>query len=264
VKIHHSQPASAWAKIPNATLRDPQLSYLARGVLAELLSHTEDWSTNADAIWQRARRERGKDAEGHRAIRAAFAELQACGYLRRVRKHGDGGQIVTELHIYDVPAGRTDDTPSVMPVPPAQTDVSADHADVTDGATSAPPGQTGIPAGRTDDTVTDMSVGRPSVNRHVGERAVSTKTDYGNQLPRPEHEDRRSSAAPPPSLRDDDGSANPGTARSTPQAPLPDSNHSTGSRPDPAPAPHECDGTDDQGCADGYLGAHRRPAEAQP
>jgi hypothetical protein len=258
VKIHRSHPASGYAQIPNEALRDPRLSYTARGVLAEILSRPDDWDTSADAMWTRARRERGSAAEGHRAMRAAFAELEKCGYLRRVRKRTREGRMVTELHIYDVPAGHTDDTPCDTSVPRVQMDVSAGGTDDTDGGTSVRPAQTSIVPGRADDTVTDMSAGRTSVDRHVGERAVLTNTDYGNLNTETGDEDRRSSAAPLSSKTDDNGSKNLGTSRSTPQAPLSVSNHSTGSKPKRPSGPVQADDDDDLGLVNGYRGAHRR------
>lgn len=109
VKIHRSRPESQFVIIPNDTLRDPQLSYLARGVLAEILSHPDDWDTTADAISRRARTERGRGGEGRDTIRGVFAELEAAGYLRRVQGRDAKGHISTDLHVYDVSAGRADD-----------------------------------------------------------------------------------------------------------------------------------------------------------
>ena len=85
----------------------------ARGLLAEILSRPDDWDTTADEIWERAKSERGEAAgEGRDMIRDLFAELEAAGYLRRVKKRGPRGRMFTELHVYDVPAGRTDDETS--------------------------------------------------------------------------------------------------------------------------------------------------------
>jgi hypothetical protein len=97
--------------IPDETLRDPRLSYQARGVLAEILSRPDDWMTNADRLWADARRERpNKPGEGRDRIRAAFIELHSAGYLTRERKRGPGGHILTELHLYDISASRTGDS----------------------------------------------------------------------------------------------------------------------------------------------------------
>ena len=60
MQIHRSRPGARFVTIPNETLRDPRLSYVARGVLAEILSRPDDWSTTADAMWARAKSDRGK------------------------------------------------------------------------------------------------------------------------------------------------------------------------------------------------------------
>ena len=99
--IHRSHPESGFAVIPNATLRDPRLSYQARGVLAEILSRPEDWVTSADAIWRRAKAERGKAGEGRDVLREIFAELADAGYLYRSRRRRGRGRFDTELHVFD-------------------------------------------------------------------------------------------------------------------------------------------------------------------
>ena len=110
MKIHRSNPAKGFTKIPNKTACDPRLSYQARGLLTELLSRPANWETTADAIWARARRERNQPGEGRDKTRATFAELESAGYLRRERKRGPRGRIVTELHVYDIPVSRPDDS----------------------------------------------------------------------------------------------------------------------------------------------------------
>jgi hypothetical protein len=103
VKIHRSRPEARFTIIPDETLRDPRLSYNARGILGELLSRPGDWQTTADAITRVAARHRGREAEGRRKIARAFAELERARYLRRVRTRGPGGKFATEVHVYDRP-----------------------------------------------------------------------------------------------------------------------------------------------------------------
>lgn len=107
LRIHRSPMESGYTMIPNAALRDTRLSFTARGVLAELLSRPEDWQTSADAMWRQARKHRGNDAEGRRAFRGAFAELEAAGYLFRSKRR-EGSQYITVLDLYDRPRRRTD------------------------------------------------------------------------------------------------------------------------------------------------------------
>lgn len=117
MRIHRSHPEARFTIIPNETLRDPRLSYRARGILAEILSHQPgDWAATADEIAARARKKRGSSGEGRRLVRAAFAELQHCGYLQRVTRRGPDGRMVTDLHVYDVPAGHTEVPPTGTPV----------------------------------------------------------------------------------------------------------------------------------------------------
>lgn len=107
MKIRRSRPEADFTIIPNSALRDDRLSYCARGVLAELLSRPNGWETNADALSERARRHRGnKSGEGRRALRGAFAELEAAGYMIRRRERiprGEpgGGNFVTVLEVHD-------------------------------------------------------------------------------------------------------------------------------------------------------------------
>jgi len=117
VKLHRSHPDGRFTIIPNDTLRDPRLSYLARAILAEALSHQGgEWPVTADELAARARKRRSGKHEGRLAIRAAFAELERCGYLRRVKRRRPDGCMVTDLHLYDVSAGHTDVPPTGTPV----------------------------------------------------------------------------------------------------------------------------------------------------
>ncbi|MFF0166772.1 hypothetical protein [Streptomyces prasinus] len=107
LKIRRSRPADNFTILPNALLRDDRLTYLARGVLAELLSRPSGWETNADALSDRARRHRGDVVgEGRRGLRAAFAELEAAGYMIRRKEKGPRGRFITVLEVYDVPQDR--------------------------------------------------------------------------------------------------------------------------------------------------------------
>ena len=108
-RIHRAPPASGgFAQILNQVLRDPRLSYRARGFVAELFSRPDDWETSAAATAARARAERGARGEGIWIVLDIFRELEACGYLRRVRVRGPRGRMATELHWHEVSAGRTD------------------------------------------------------------------------------------------------------------------------------------------------------------
>jgi hypothetical protein len=183
VEIHRSRPESGFTIIPDAAVRDPRLSYLARGVLAEILSRPDDWATTADAIWRRARSERGKAGEGRGVVRGAFAELEAAGYLHRARRRRGRGRFITDLHVFDAPDGRE-----------AWLACSAFAAAVD----NQPPAD--VPAGRTDDdtgshrsglrepassqvapTTSPPTVGPPVVGPPVvGQPVVFTETYNGD------------------------------------------------------------------------------------
>lgn len=102
MKVHRSKHTEHFTILPNAALRDPRLSYRARGVLMELLSRPEDWQATADSLSRTAKKERGKKGEGRDAMRGAFAELKAAGYIIASRVDGESGTHTTELHVYDV------------------------------------------------------------------------------------------------------------------------------------------------------------------
>lgn len=102
MKVHRSKHTEHFTILPNAALRDPRLSYRARGVLMELLSRPEDWQATADSLSRAAKKERGKKGEGRDAMRGAFAELKAAGYIVASRVDGESGTHTTELHVYDV------------------------------------------------------------------------------------------------------------------------------------------------------------------
>lgn len=72
-----------FTQIPNAWVRDKRLSYKARGLLAELMSHEPGFSVSRESIARN-----GQD--GDRAVRSAIAELEAAGYLRRSQERSDG------------------------------------------------------------------------------------------------------------------------------------------------------------------------------
>jgi hypothetical protein len=112
VRIIHSSPSTGFSIIPNAALQDTRLSIPAIGVLAQLLSRPAGWDTNADAMSEFARRNRGdRPGEGRRAMRTAFAELEEHGYLVRRKMRDAGGRFVTVLMLYDTPGhGATEDT----------------------------------------------------------------------------------------------------------------------------------------------------------
>ena len=182
--IHHSEPQGQFALIPNATLRDPRLSYAARGILAELLTRPDGWDETMENIYDRRRRERGAGAEGRRAIAAAWSELESAGYLRRVKTRGTRGRFITDLHIYDVAPMPTDMPPAGQSVTPAQTSNYAGRTDTPPAGKPVTTASQHVSAGRTDIPPTDQSVDRQSVDRPPGRRSPIQKTGNEDSLSR--------------------------------------------------------------------------------
>ncbi len=74
-----------FVQIPNAWLRDAELSRRARGLLAELMTHRAGWHITIASL-QKA------GPEGRDAIRSAVQELVGRGYLVRRQAQGESGR----------------------------------------------------------------------------------------------------------------------------------------------------------------------------
>lgn len=73
-----------YTQLPNAWLRDTRLSYKARGLLGELMTHRPGWQVSRERLAQLG-------PDGDSSIRSAIAELEAAGYLERRRgRRADG------------------------------------------------------------------------------------------------------------------------------------------------------------------------------
>lgn len=81
--------------VPSPTIRDKELSFRARGVLAWLLDHPDGWEVKSDGIAREGK-------EGRDAIRSALTELAAAGYYRIERRRVAGGHYVTVTAVSDV------------------------------------------------------------------------------------------------------------------------------------------------------------------
>lgn len=148
MKVRRSRLTRDFVQIPNRTARDSRLSWMARGILVELLSHPDGWETTADDMWRASSQTRDVPGESRRSVRAAFAELKAAGYLVAERTKLDGGRVGTVLTVYDMPCT---DVPTVgTSVRAGETHLSAGDAGVPSSGTSVRPGQIPVSAGGTD------------------------------------------------------------------------------------------------------------------
>jgi hypothetical protein len=94
-----------FAIIPNATLRDPRLSWKARGILGCLLSRPDNWRVIVAALVR-------EGPDGRASVLAGLAELEAAGYLvRRGMARDDEGKFDgPDCEIYDRPQGPGDNS----------------------------------------------------------------------------------------------------------------------------------------------------------
>lgn len=118
MKIYRASNCSDLTAIPRTIALDEGLSYAARGLLLDVLSRPADWDANADKLSRAARAARGDNVgEGRRAIRALFAELEAAGYMRRLKQRRASGAFHTVLEVTDAPHSWGDRDRSVERTP---------------------------------------------------------------------------------------------------------------------------------------------------
>lgn len=91
------RPNHGFLILRNDVARDKRLSYLARGLLAAILSRPDNWTVSAERLAAET------DAnEGIKSIRRALRELETVGYLVRRRvKDATTGRFSWEQTIYD-------------------------------------------------------------------------------------------------------------------------------------------------------------------
>jgi hypothetical protein len=78
VAIHRGPlPTDSFTIISNAWLRDPRLSWKAKGLLAYIASHSAGHTLTTEQII-------AEGTDGRDAVRAGLVELEAAGYLRRI------------------------------------------------------------------------------------------------------------------------------------------------------------------------------------
>ncbi|MGA5818810.1 hypothetical protein ACPC54_13250 [Kitasatospora sp. NPDC094028] len=121
MRVNRSAHARNFTVLPNSMLQYRQLSYTARGLLADLLSRPDGWREDG-------RQMADTSPQGRGAIRKALKELAQAGFYRVEKIRMPDGTIITETHVYD--------TPQLTVLPSATRPVSGD---ATTGGTDALP-----------------------------------------------------------------------------------------------------------------------------
>jgi hypothetical protein len=114
-----------FVQIPNQWMRDTRLSRKARGLLAELMTHSVGWSVTLESLVDGG-------PEGRDAVRTAIIELEETGYLVRTRQRGEDGRLLGINYDLQDPDQPVSDNPTVgqqtlVEVPLKKTKPSEDH-----------------------------------------------------------------------------------------------------------------------------------------
>jgi hypothetical protein len=100
-----TRPGRQYAAIPNAAMRDQRLSIEARGVLALLMTYSDDWIFRTAHLLETTGLGRDK-------FRRVMKELADLGYVKLEAARGDGGRLVgSEWVIQDDGDGKADRGP---------------------------------------------------------------------------------------------------------------------------------------------------------
>ena len=162
--VHGPAPTRDFTAIPNSLLRDARLSYRARGVLVEILSHGPEWVPDAAEMSRRGK-------EGRDAVYAAFAELEAAGYLRRERYQVARGRWASRTIFYA--------NPQVAPITDFQESVDQESVNQE----SVRPAAMDESAGRTD--YGKQGIGKPGAIRSTETKNYSPPTPPEGGEPSP-------------------------------------------------------------------------------
>ena len=83
--------SSGYTVLPNGILRDTGLSLKTKGLFAIILSLPEGWDYSVAGLARVA-------GCGRDAIRSALGEMEAAGYLKRTRSHGESGKFTGMIY----------------------------------------------------------------------------------------------------------------------------------------------------------------------
>jgi hypothetical protein len=103
--IRITKTTDPFARIPKTVLNDKRLSWRAKGILSYLLGKPKDWIVQTNDVINHS-------TEGRDAVRAAFKELQQCGYAVLINT-GNG----REWLVADRPRNPCPENPSLDPCP---------------------------------------------------------------------------------------------------------------------------------------------------
>ncbi|MFG2841671.1 hypothetical protein ACGF12_00640 [Kitasatospora sp. NPDC048296] len=150
MRVHRSAHVRNFTVLPNCMLQYRQLSYTARGLLADLLSRPDGWREDG-------RHMADTSPQGRGAIRKALKELTGAGFYRVEKIRMPDGTIRTETHVYDTPqlalpgvtrpvsgeatTGGTDALPKDRHQEPSLPTGPANGQATTDGAVEEPGGR---------------------------------------------------------------------------------------------------------------------------
>lgn len=99
-----SRPKRMYAAIPNAAMRDETISIEARGLLALLMTYSDDWEFNKTHLRQ-------VTGLGRDKFENAMGELRRVGYVELVKNRGENGQLTGSTWV--IRDDRTPENPGV-------------------------------------------------------------------------------------------------------------------------------------------------------
>lgn len=87
-------PVHNFTQIPNDLLRDPELSFKAKGLICCLLSNQDGWTSHMSQL------EKLSDKDGETSIRSGMSELEEQGYMLRMVYRDEKKQVIGSFLAY--------------------------------------------------------------------------------------------------------------------------------------------------------------------
>jgi len=115
--IFHNRQKKNFTSLANAMLRNKEMSLRAKGLLAQLLSHTESWKITIKSLCI-------YNKEGRKAIESAIKELIEAGYMIQRKCRDERGKFDVEYYVSDRKSDLTD-----VPFPPRHDQRGASDAE---------------------------------------------------------------------------------------------------------------------------------------